>query len=392
MRIALAHDWLVGMRGGERVLERIARIAQRHSSEPVSLYTMVADGSSHGEALDACRIVTSPLQRLPGAAGPLRRWYLPLYPWAVGRLQVPRCDLLISTSSAAIKGIAPPPGALHICYCHSPARYIWSRPQQYGRGIKRLGLRLVRAPFRRWDRRTCGTVDHFLANSSYTAGQIAEYFGRESTVLHPPVRTDFFKPDPTIERTDALIMVSALEPYKRVDLAIEAANRLHLPLFVAGHGSQYARLCRLAGPTVTLLGRVDDDMVRDLCCMARAFVFPALEDFGIAPVEAMACGTPIVALRAGGALDTVNDTTGVFFEEQSCEALMQALDRLNDMRFDHVAIRAHAERFGERLFDARFERLLEQVLPTGAAAAPVSLSAPATIGVGGRAAAAQSSS
>jgi glycosyltransferase involved in cell wall biosynthesis len=364
MRIALAHDWLVGMRGGERVLDRVAAIAQRRSDGPVPLYSLVADGRPHTPTLDACPLTASPLQRLPGAAGRLRRWYLPLYPWAVGRLAPRPCDVLISTSSAAIKGIVPPPGATHICYCHSPARYIWSRCEHYGRGVKRLGLSLVRRPYQRWDRRTCDTVHHFLANSSYTQGQIADFFGRDSVVLHPPVRTDFFTPDKSIERTDALLVVSALEPYKRVDLAIQAANRLRVPLFVAGDGSQFAKLRRLAGPTVTMLGRVDDAMLRDLYRMARAFIFPSVEDFGIAPVEAMACGTPVLALRAGGALDTVNERTGVFFERQTVDALTEALGRLDQAAFDHAAIRQHAEQFGERLFDARFERVLDQIAST----------------------------
>jgi glycosyltransferase involved in cell wall biosynthesis len=361
MRIALAHDWLVGMRGGERVLDRLARLAQERTGEPPPIYTLVADGKPLSPTLDTCPTTTSPLQSLPGATGRLRRWYLPLYPWAVGKLRPAACEILLSTSSAAIKGITPPPGAVHVCYCHSPARYIWSRPEQYGRGLKRLGLALARRPFRRWDRRTCESVDHFVANSSYTAGQIAAYFGRESVVIHPPVRTEFFTPDPQIQRTDALVVVSALEPYKRVDIAIEAANRLGLPLLVAGDGSQFRRLHRLAGPTVTMLGRVDDETVRDLYRMSSAFVFPAVEDFGIAPVEAMACGTPVVALQAGGALDTVNDRTGVFFAEQSARSLGGALRQVAETRFDHDAIRRHAERFSEACFERRFAALLEQL-------------------------------
>ncbi|MCK4872311.1 MAG: glycosyltransferase [Phycisphaerales bacterium] len=357
MRIALAHDWLVGMRGGEHVLDRIASLVA--GSEPTPLYVMVSDGHAHIDTIDACRVVTSPLQRLPGGAGRLRRWYLPLYPWAVGHIRVESCDLLISTSSAAIKGITPPPGARHICYCHSPARYIWSRTSHYGGGLSGLGLRVVREHYRRWDQRTAATVDTFIANSSYTAEQIRRCFGCESVVIHPPVRTEYFTPDPDVTRGEALLVVSALEPYKRVDLAIEAANRLRVPLLIAGDGSQRDKLAALAGPTVTMLGRVSDDEVRSLLRTARAFVFPAMEDFGIAPVEAMACGCPVIALRGGGALDTVTNETGVFFDEQTTDALVDAIGRFGEHRFISAAIRIHAEQFSEAAFDRQMRHVID---------------------------------
>ena len=362
MRLVLAHDWLVGMRGGERVLDRLARIAVDYSGEPAPLYLLVDNGKPHTPAIDVCPKRTSLLQHLPGSTGRLRRWYLPLFPMAVDRLVVEPCDLLISSSSAAIKGIKPPPGARHICYCHTPARYIWSRTSHYGNGVKRFGLELVRNRFRKWDRNTSTTVDKFIANSSHTASEIFRCFGRESTIIHPPVRTDFFTPDAAVHRTDAFVIVSALEPYKRIDIAIRAANACKLPLLIAGEGSQKNQLSRLAGPTVTMLGRVPEDKVRHLYRMAKAFVFPALEDFGIAPVEAMACGTPVIAYRAGGALDTVTAETGTFFTAQTAGSLAEAMLNFNPVHFRPNRIRQHAEQFSTSNFDTRMRTVIESVI------------------------------
>ncbi len=222
-RIALAHDWIVGGRGGEWVLDRLARLFG-----PTRIYTLVYDGRPPTEAIAACEIVTSPLQRVPGARGRLRRVALPLLPWAVGRLEVEPCDLLISSSSAVMKSIRPPLGTPHLCYCHSPPRYIWDQAGDYAYGAggagRRLGLALIRHPFQRWDRSTAAGVTRFLANSHHTAGRIARWYGREAAVVPPPVRTDFYCPDPRVARESWLLVVSALEPYKRVDLAIAAAN------------------------------------------------------------------------------------------------------------------------------------------------------------------------
>jgi glycosyltransferase involved in cell wall biosynthesis len=363
-RVALAHDWLVAMRGGELVLDRLARLFG-----PTDLYTLVSNGRALTSAIDACRAVTSPLQRLPGARGRLRRHYLPLMPWAAGRIRVAPCDLLVSSHSAVIKAIRPPPGTPHLCYVHAPARYVWGDPAAYGprRGnaggrLRALGLGLVRGPLRRWDRATAAAVTRFLANSTHIAREVERCFGREAHVVHPPVRTGWFTPGPGTRREEWLLVAGALEPYKRVDLAIEAANRERLALKVAGTGSQGRALRGIAGPTVEMLGWVGEEDLRDLYRRARALVMPQVEDFGIAAVEAQACGCPVVALRAGGALDSITPATGVFFEEQSSPAIVDALRRLEHTTIDPAACRRNAERFGEERFDRQILRHARELM------------------------------
>lgn len=352
-RIALAHDWLVAMRGGELVLDRLARLFG-----PTDLYTLVSNRRALTEAISACRLTTSPLQRFPGATGRWRRHYLPLMPWAVGRIAVEPCDLLVSTSSAVMKSIKPPRGTPHLCYCHAPARYVWEQAGEYGSRagtsggrVRGFGLRVLRGPFRRWDRATANRVTKFLANSSHVAAQVRRCFGRQADVVHPPVRTKFFTVDATVAREDWLLVAGALEPYKRTELAVEAANRFGFELKVVGDGSQRRALAAQAGPSVQLLGWVDQDALRDLFRRARGLLFPQVEDFGIAAVEAQACGCPVVAYRAGGALDSVTPTTGVLFDEQTAASLGEAVDGLATQAIDPAACRANAERFSEEVFD-----------------------------------------
>jgi glycosyltransferase involved in cell wall biosynthesis len=367
--IVLAHDWLVGLRGGEWVLDRMARLFG-----PTTLYTLVNDGRPLTPAIDACRIVTSPLQHLPGAAGDLRRWYLPLMPWAVNQLKVEPCDLVISTSSAVIKSIRPPrrsplpsggggrraSGRVpSICYCFAPARYIWDQTADYAAGggprgsagLRTIGLRAIRRRFQAWDRRTSDRVDVFIADSAHTARRIKRFYGRESVVVYPPVRTSHYTIDPTIEREAWFLVVSALEPYKRTDLAIAAANRAQLPLKVVGSGSQLQALRAMAGPTVQVLGRVSDAKLRDLYRRARALLHPQMEDFGIIAVEAQACGCPVVAYAAGGALETVTARTGVFFPQQTEHSLLEAVERLHTTNLRPDDCRANALRFDDVEFD-----------------------------------------
>lgn len=365
-RVVLAHDWLVGMRGGEQVLDRLCRLFG-----PTDLFTLVHDGGPLTPAIDECRIHTSPLQRFPKAAGSWRRHYLPLFPWAVGRLRVPPCDLVISTSSAVMKSIRPPAGAKHLCYCHSPARYIWEQSADYATGqggaVRRAGLWLCGPALRRWDARTANRVDRYVANSSHTAARIERCFHRDAAVVHPPVRTAYFTPDESVEREDFLLVVAALEPYKRTDLVIRAAKQSGRRLKVVGSGSQLESLRALAtsggtGGKIEMLGRVDDESLRDLYRRAKALVFPQVEDFGIIPVEAMACGCPVVAHAAGGALDSVTADSGVLFEEQTPAAIIEAVERLEREPRDPGACRAQAERFSESAFDAAVIRAAAKVL------------------------------
>lgn len=390
VRIALAHDWLVGYRGGEVVLETIALAVHARAPAPApgGLYTMFAGPGEprgterrpeHNRALRGfgpARV--SFLDRLPGAHGRLRRWMLPLYPAAVADLsrRLARehrrqpIDLLISTSSAAVKGLRAPPGVPHLCYCHSPARYLWSQSAEYGRGrggvMRGLGLGMFGGALRRWDRRSAANVDRFLANSAHTAGEIRRCYGRDAEVVFPPVDTAYFTPDAGVARGEHWLYAGALEPYKRVDLVIESANRARRPLVVAGEGSQGAHLRSLAGPTVTFTGRLDDGGLREAFRSARMLVFPQVEDFGIVAVEAQACGTPVLAFRAGGALDTVIEgSTGAFFERPTVESLVAGAARVppNDA-LTGAACRRNAERFAEEHFLRAITRHIDELLAT----------------------------
>lgn len=358
-RVALAHDWLVGMRGGERVLDRLAVLFG-----PTDLYVMVRDPSCrHTPAIESCRVHMSSLQRWPGAGGPLRRWYLPLYPWAVESLRIePRFDLLISTSSAMIKAIHPPRRsdgrgrAPHLCYCHCPPRYLWSLIDEYAAGglagrVRRFGLGALGWRLRRFDRAACSRVDVFLANSSHTARAIERCYGREAVVVHPPVDTEFFTPDPAVPRGEHFLILSALEPYKRIDLAIAAARALRLPLRIGGDGSQRRFLERRAGPGVTFLGSLDREQTRREYRTARALLFPGIEDFGLVPVEAMACGCPVIAFERGGAEDWMADDVGVAFSPQTPAALADAMRAFSNALIDAAACRRNALRFTVARFD-----------------------------------------
>ncbi|MFA6044346.1 MAG: glycosyltransferase [Phycisphaerales bacterium] len=370
VRVVLAHDWLVGMRGGERVLDAIARVlAGLPHVEVAGLFVMFDDSHSLSRALDALPHVRSGLGRLPWASTRLRRWLLPLYPAAVrdlsGRLaalhRVKPIDLVISTSSAAIKGLKAPAGVPHLCYCHSPARYVWSQTRQYSEGsaLRGLGLNLFVERFRHWDARTSANVSTFVANSNYTRSEIQRCYSRDAKVLFPPVRTEFFTP-PTQQRPldGPWLVAAALEPYKRTELAIEAAKRANRELLVVGDGSERRKLERLAGPHTRFLGRLGDERLRELFRSASVLLFPQLEDFGILAVEAQACGMPVVARRAGGALDTVVDgVTGAFFDDVDDPDAIIAAARRCPKNCD-AACRENAMRFSEAAFKDGLMHLL----------------------------------
>lgn len=368
--IALAHDWLCGLRGGEAVLERIALARERLEPDTLGLiYTMFDDGRPMAPAIDRHAHAVSSLGRLPGAAGPLRRWMLPLYPAMVGQLsrRLARTDakLLVSTSSAAIKGMRTPEGARHLCYCHAPARYVWSRQDDYGTsGLRAAGLRMFGPRFRAWDKRTASNVTRFLANSTHIARQIERCYGREATVLHPPVDTDAFTPGDE-PRGEFWLVVSALEPYKRVDLAIEAARLAGAELVVIGSGSEEARLRGMAHSGVRFEGRVPAARLRELYRTARVFLFPQVEDFGISAVEALACGCPVAARAAGGALDIVEDgVSGALFgfEQHAHDDAARLAEAARRAPEDPIACRVRAERFSTARFDREIEAEMRALL------------------------------
>ncbi len=360
-RIVLAHDWIVGFRGGEWVLDRLARLFG-----PTDLYVLVDDGRGLSPAIDACHTITSPLQHLPGAAGRLRRFYLPLMPLAVNQLHVESCDLLISTSSAVMKSIRPPTGVPHLCYCHSPARYVWEQSADYAVGsgalLRRWGLRILRGPFQRWDRATASRVTKFLANSQHTAQRIKRCYDCDATVVYPPVRTEFFRLDENIPREEWFLVVTALEPYKRTDLVIEAAKQLGVPLKIVGRGSQAMHLAQQCNESIELLGRVDDEALKDLYQRARALIFPQVEDFGIIAVEAQATGCPVIAYAAGGAMESIQPDTGIFFQNQTVSDIIQAMKHLDQVSIDSRDCRQNAMRFSEDVFDQAILREVSNLL------------------------------
>ena len=301
------------------------------------------------------QIHLSPMQRLPGGAGRLRRWYLPVLPRMIERLQIRPCDLVLSDSSSVAKSVKPPEGTPHLCYCHSPARYIWEQTEDYQNGsmgrLRGLGLRAFRRRFQKWDRRTASRVDRFLANSHHIARRIERCWDREAKVIYPPVRTNLFQHDPAVEREAWFLVVGALEPYKRTDLAIQAAVQGGHAIKVVGAGSQLEALKKSSPPQVEFLGRVPDDELRSLYQRAKALVFPQEEDFGIVAVEAQACGCPVIALASGGAMEIIQEGTGLFVEDQNVDAFEAAMRESASWSIKGEACRTNAERFSCSIFD-----------------------------------------
>lgn len=353
-RLALVHDWLTGMRGGEKVLDVICE-----RFPDADLFTLVHVKGSVSPTIERRRIHTSFIQHLPGAGRHYRN-YLPLFPNAVERFDFSGYDLVLSVSHCAVKSIIRPPRGLHLCYCLTPMRYAWDQFDAYfgPDRIGAVGSRVMRPVMRRmarWDRETADRVDRYVAISHYVAGRIRRYYNREANVIYPPVDTQFYTPDARAAEPFALV-VSALVPYKRIDLAISACERLSLPLIIVGDGPERAALQALAGPGTTFLGRVPDEEIRSLYRRARVVLLPGEEDFGIVPLEAQACGRPVVALGRGGALETVvAGETGELVPEASVEAFADAIATASTRHYDRVAIRMHAERFGRGRFGDEIE-------------------------------------
>lgn len=366
MRTALVHDWLTGMRGGEHVL---AAIAGEFPEAPI--YTLLHVPGSVSPALEAHPIHTSFVQRAPGVAKHYPR-YLPLFPSAIEDFDLSAFDTVVSSSHCVAKGVIPAPGAYHLCYCHSPMRYAWDQehayfPRRRGFVARLRGLALSR--LRSWDVASAARVDRFVANSRFVAQRIRRYYRRSAEVVAPPVDTEFFTPTPgqgapgegarTGGAEPYCLAVAALAPYKRLELAFEACGKLGLALYVVGTGPEWAKLRRLAGGEARLLGRVDRERLRDLYRNALCLLQPGVEDFGIAPVEALACGIPVVALGQGGVLDVVEDGThGVLYSEPSADSLAAAIDRRRQIRFNTMDLRSRAQAFSTMSFLARFRSLL----------------------------------
>ncbi|HVH29454.1 MAG TPA: glycosyltransferase [Vicinamibacterales bacterium] len=364
MKVALVHDWLTGMRGGEKVLEVLCE-----RFPEAELFTLVHVPGSVSPAIERLRIQTSALQRLPA----IHRYYrecLPLFPTLIERFDLGGFDLVISTSHCVAKSAIAAPGAVHICYCLTPMRYAWDQFDAYF-GPQRLGrpasfvMRRVMNRLARWDRETASRANRYLAISHYVAGRIGRYYNREATVVYPPVDTDYFRPGPNVSGGYALV-VSALVPYKRIDLAIDACQAAGIPLKIVGTGPDRPALARRAARRrhdTAFLGYRSDEEVRELYRAAQVVLLPGEEDFGIVPLEAQACGRPVVAYARGGALETVIDgETGFLVEEPAPGAFAEAIQRASHHPFDATVIRRHAERFGKERFAHEIDTVIRDTV------------------------------
>ncbi len=348
MRIALVHDHLNQIGGAERVLKNLTEIFPKSP-----IYTLICDHHLIGDFFLPSRIHSSFIQKLPWSIKHLR-WYLGMMPAAIERIDVRQYDVVISDASAFAKGVLVRPGAVHICYCHTPTRYLWSDANSYTEELKHNAIIKKVVPFiltwlRMWDYVAAQRVDHFIANSHFVAQRIQKYYNRESQVIYPPVDTHLYQP--SFERDGYYIIIARLKAYKRVDIAIEAFNELKIPLVVVGSGEEEKNLKKIAKSHIKFTGQVSETEKRKLIAHSLALIQPQEEDFGITAVEAMASGKPVIAYKAGGFLETIiHGETGLFFEVQSWESLAHTILQFEPSQFDPIKINAHTTQFSKERF------------------------------------------
>lgn len=358
VRVAIIHYWLVGMRGGERVLERFCKMFPQ-----ADVFTHVYNPDAVSDVIRAMNVRTTFIDRLP-ASRKLYQKYLPLMPLALEMLDLTGYDLIISSESGPSKGVIPPPDARHICYCHSPMRYIWDQFSLYRRNsglLTRLAMPPLAHMLRQWDVTSSARVDTYVANSAFIARRIEKYYRREALVLHPPVATELFGPADAVG--DAYLWVGQMTAYKRPDIALDAFNRMGKPLLMVGDGEMKKALQAKAGPTIRFAEGLSLAQLKEAYGRARALVFTAEEDFGIVPLEAMACGRPVLAFGRGGAAETVVDgVTGLFFDAQTPEAVIDSVERFEaaESGFSAEACIAHAGKFGGDRFDREFRAIVDR--------------------------------
>jgi glycosyltransferase involved in cell wall biosynthesis len=360
MRVAIIHYWLVGMRGGEKVIEAFCEMYPQ-----ADIFTHVYVPEAVSDRIRRHRVIPTFINALPRAPK-MYKTYLPLMPLALEQLDLRGYDLVISSESGPAKGIIPPSDALHVCYCHTPMRYIWNMYHDY-RASAGLLTRLMMPPLahylRMWDVSSAARVDSFVANSATVAKRVERFYGTDAAVIHPPVDTTSFSVAAPGELGDFYLMAGELVSYKRPDLAVQAFNDMKLKLVVIGGGEMLEEIRKLAGPTVTVMGPQPFAVLKQHYARCRALIFPGEEDFGMVPVEAMASGRPVVAFGRGGATETVVDgVSGTFFAEQTVEAISSAVRRLADLNLDPEKIAAHADQFGRQQFFHKMQSHIDGLL------------------------------
>ena len=345
IKVALVHDWLNGMRGGEKCLEVLCEMFPN-----ADLYTLIYEKGKLSKIIESKNITTSFIQQMPFGLKKYR-YYLPLFPFAIEQFNLNGYDLILSSSHCVAKGVKNNDSSYHLSYVHTPMRYVWDQFDTYFRHSRasimvKIGAEVTRSYLQKWDKQTSKRVDTFVCNSQNVRRKISDYYNRESHVVHPPVDLSFFRPGAAKE--SFYLMVGAFAPNKRVDLAVKAFNHLKLPLKIAGTGQDEAYCRSIAEENIEFHGTLSNKKLLELYQQARALVFPGEDDFGITPLEAQACRTPVIAFASGGALETVTEETGVFFEEQKVESLITAIKEMERSwkSFAPEAFKQQMSRFG----------------------------------------------
>ncbi|MBP9717709.1 glycosyltransferase [Candidatus Gracilibacteria bacterium] len=359
LRVALVHDYLLRLGGAERVLNVLAEMFPE-----APIYTLLYDAEKTGSIFPEKRIVTSGLQRLPNFIKKRYRYLLPLLPRYIEDFDFSEFDLVISSSTAFAHGIITSPHTKHICYMHSPVRYLWDwtheyKHEQHLKGLKKMAVEKIMHGLRIWDFTASDRADMLIANSHHVQKRIKKYYRQESRVVYPPVDIERFSPSTTHE--DFYLIVSTLSPYKKVDLAVDFFNTTEKKLVVIGEGAHRASLMNKANSNITFLGWQPDDVVRDYMMRCKALIFPGEEDFGITPVEAMACGKPVLAYQEGGVSESViAGVTGEFFKEQTVESMKEGLEKLLQTTYNPLKMHEHAQKFSTANFRTAIEELVAE--------------------------------
>lgn len=363
MKVALVCDWLTGIGGAEKVLFNLHQIYPK-----APIYTSQYDPQKIDWFNDA-DVRTTWLSKLPKS---LKKFLPILRAWSFSRLDLSEYDLVISSSGAEAKAVKTGPNTIHVCYLHSPTQYYWTRQDEYLKTpgfpkglnwIAKIGLKLFNKPLKTWDKHAAKQPNYIITNSEYTKSMIKKFYNRDSIVIHPPVEINKFKPKNFDSSRHGLVIAGRQTPYKRFDLAIKAANKLRIPLVVIGNGPEHKRLLKIAKKSITFLTSVNDLTLIEHLQSALGFVFPGKDDFGIVAVEALAAGTPVIAYKQGGALDYIkNRKNGIFFNRQSTDNLIKAIQELMDKKFNYQKVYESSLAFSEEVFKQKIKSFIKEIL------------------------------